>query len=179
MTGEKDAVLIVFAGLPGTGKTTVSRLLATRLGAVYLRIDTIEQTMKAAGVAEVGAGGYAVGNALAEANLRLGLHVVADCVNPVEASRAGWRDAAAAAAARLVDIQLVCSDVVEHRRRVEQRVADIPGLVVPRWEQVMARAMEARDDAHLVLDTAGVTPETLVERCLAYAGVSGSLGSAR
>ena len=40
--------LVVFSGLPGTGKTTVAKALAATLGAVYLRIDTIEQAMKSA-----------------------------------------------------------------------------------------------------------------------------------
>ena len=34
-------MLIVLAGLPGTGKSTIARLLAVRLKATYLRIDTI------------------------------------------------------------------------------------------------------------------------------------------
>ncbi len=55
--------LIVFGGLPGTGKTTVSRELTRRLEATYLRIDVIEQTLRAAGqtVDEIG---YVVVNAL-------------------------------------------------------------------------------------------------------------------
>jgi adenylate kinase family enzyme len=36
------AVLVVFGGLPGTGKTTLSRAVAEALGAVWLRIDAIE-----------------------------------------------------------------------------------------------------------------------------------------
>jgi predicted kinase len=36
----------VFSGLPGTGKTTISRDLAASLNAVYLRIDTIEQAIR-------------------------------------------------------------------------------------------------------------------------------------
>lgn len=36
------AVLYVFAGLPATGKTTLSRLLARELGAVHVRVDSIE-----------------------------------------------------------------------------------------------------------------------------------------
>lgn len=36
---------IVIGGLPGTGKTTLARLPAARLGAVRLRIDTIEQAI--------------------------------------------------------------------------------------------------------------------------------------
>lgn len=39
-------MLIVFSGLPSTGKTTVASDLATRTSAVYLRIDTIEQAVQ-------------------------------------------------------------------------------------------------------------------------------------
>ena len=69
-------ILVVFSGLPGTGKTSVARPLAARLHALYLRIDAIEQAMRDAGVSEVGVAGYAVANAVAEANLRLGRSVV-------------------------------------------------------------------------------------------------------
>jgi adenylate kinase len=41
------ALLVIFAGLPGTGKTTIARALARDLGAVYLRIDSIEQAILA------------------------------------------------------------------------------------------------------------------------------------
>jgi predicted kinase len=37
--------LIVFAGLPGTGKTTLARKLAKTLPAFLVRIDTIEQAL--------------------------------------------------------------------------------------------------------------------------------------
>ena len=39
-------MLIIFSGLPGSGKSTIARALAKRLGAVYLRIDTIEQAIR-------------------------------------------------------------------------------------------------------------------------------------
>jgi len=38
--------LFIFSGLPGTGKTTLSRQLAQHVGAAYLRIDTIEQALR-------------------------------------------------------------------------------------------------------------------------------------
>jgi predicted kinase len=168
MTDEQPPVLIVFSGLPGTGKTTVSKLLAARLRAVYLRIDTIEQAMKAAGAERIGPAGYAVANALATANLLLGHSIVADCVNPVQTSRQGWRDVAAAASARLVNIHLYCSDEAEHRRRVEDRTADIPGHILPTWDAVTLHEFEARDDDHLTLDTASLSATEIVTHCEAY-----------
>ena len=42
----RRASLIVLAGLPGVGKTTVARLLAQQAAALHLRIDTIEQTLR-------------------------------------------------------------------------------------------------------------------------------------
>lgn len=150
-------LLIAFAGLPGAGKTTLARALAHTRGAVYLRIDTIEQAIRDAGVlaGEVGPAGYIVGNALAEANLRLGLSVVADSVNPVPESRAGWRATAAAAGVPIAEVEVICSDPLEHRTRIETRSLDIPGLAAPDWPAVLSRAYAAWDRPRIVIDTAG------------------------
>ena len=53
-------MLIVVGGLPGTGKTTISRRLA--LAAAHLRIDLIEQVIRDSGALRgaVGASGSAV-----------------------------------------------------------------------------------------------------------------------
>jgi predicted kinase len=161
-------ILIVFGGLPGTGKTTVAQALATKLKATYLRIDAIEQAVKSSGIGEVGAAGYVVGNALAEANLKLGGSVVADCVNPVSESRNGWEQVAGRSSAQLVEIEIVCSDPVEHRKRVEGRTADIPGHVLPTWEAVMNHVFEPWDGDHLVLDTANMPIADVGQRAEAY-----------
>jgi predicted kinase len=152
-------VLIVFGGLPGTGKTTLARLAAREYRAVYLRIDTIEQALRASGAlaGEVGGAGYIVAYALAEANLRLGQTVVADSVNPLALTRDAWRQAASNAQSRIVEIEMVCSDLAEHRRRVETRTVDVAGLVLPTWEAVQQREYEEWDRPRLVLDTAGRT----------------------
>jgi predicted kinase len=39
------ALLVVFAGLPGSGKSVLGRGTATALGATYLRIDSIESAI--------------------------------------------------------------------------------------------------------------------------------------
>jgi predicted kinase len=165
--------LIVFGGLPGTGKTTVSRELAMRLAATYLRIDAIEQSLRNAGLA-IGATGYAVANALAAENLRLGRLVVADCVNPVQASRAGWRQTALQNLAHIVEIELVCSDWAVHRHRAEGRSPDVSGLELPGWEEIVNRHYEPWDREHLVLDTADGSRDDLVEQAEAY--IRGKIG---
>ena len=74
-------MLIILSGLPGVGKTTIARGLANALGAVHVRIDSMEQALRNMGVNVTGEG-YAVGQAVSEDNLRLGRIVIADCVNP-------------------------------------------------------------------------------------------------
>ncbi len=85
-------MLIVFGGLPGVGKTTLAKSVARELGAVYLRVDTIEHALRFSEMlqAEVGPAGYIVAYRLAEENLRLGRTVVADSVNPLNITRDAW-----------------------------------------------------------------------------------------
>ncbi|HEY0107035.1 MAG TPA: AAA family ATPase [Rhizomicrobium sp.] len=146
-------MLIVFAGLPGTGKSTLAAAYARETAAVYLRIDAIEQAIRDAG-GDVGPAGYMVGYALAGSNLRLGRTVVADSVNPIAPTRDAWRAVAMQAGAAVAEIEVVCSDPAEHRRRVETRTVDVPGLVPPSWREVMAHEYAPFDRDRLVIDTA-------------------------
>ena len=146
-------MLIVMSGLPGVGKTAISRELAIATGAVHLRIDSIEQALRSAGWRVEGEG-YAVAYALAADNLALGRTVIADCVNPWPLTRAAWRAVAERSGVRAVEIEVVCSDPVEHRRRVEQRRPDIDGHQLPSWQDVVERDYRPWDEPRLVLDTA-------------------------
>lgn len=147
-------MLVVFGGLPGSGKTSLARQLSRRLVATYLRIDTIEQALRQL-KGDVGIGGYLVGYALAEDNLRAGGKVIADSVNPLDETREAWRQVAERTGARMLEIEIVCSDPIEHRRRIESRTSDIPGLRLPTWSDVLEREYQDWTRPHLVIDTAG------------------------
>lgn len=152
-------MLYIFGGLPGTGKSTLSSALACRLNALYLRIDTIEQVLRNSGLVVDGDAGYRVGYGLALDNLRFGMKVVADSVNPLGITRKAWIDVALQAQSSFVEIEIICSDQIEHRRRIEQRKSDIAGLKLPRWKEVCSREYEKWDTPQIVIDTAGQTPD--------------------
>lgn len=155
ITRMAKPMLIVLGGLPGTGKTTIARELAARSPCAYLRIDTIEQALIRSGaLEEAGPAGYAVACELARSNLALGMPVIADCVNPLPVTREAWRAVAASTSSGLLELEIVCSDPAEHRRRVESRKADIPGLVPPTWEAVVRHEYEAWTTSRLVIDSA-------------------------
>lgn len=149
-------MLVVFGGLPGSGKTTLSRRVAAELSATLLRVDVIEAAMWRAGVDRAqptGIAAYVVAEALTDTHLSLGAAVVIDAVNPVQAARRPWRELAARHDVPLRVVEVVCGDHVEHRRRVEARVSDLTGFAVPTWQQVQAREYEPWREPRLTVDT--------------------------
>jgi len=164
-------MLIALGGLPGTGKTTIARELARRLRAVYLRIDSIVQALRASGMAEpMNDAGYRVAYRVAEDNLRAGMTVIADSVNPLPITREAWRAVAARAGVRVVEIEVTCSDAEEHRRRVESRIADIPGSRLPTWQEVLERDYWPWEGHPVRIDTAGRPVAELAAECLRHIG---------
>ena len=150
-------MLIVLAGLPGTGKTTIARELAPRLVAVHVRVDSIEGAIrrsKAHASVPMDEAGYLVGYAIAEDNLRLGHTVIADSVNPWPETRDAWTAVAARADVRTVEIEIVCSDLHEHERRVRSREPEPGGARRITWQEVLARDYRHWHRDRIVVDTA-------------------------
>lgn len=152
-------MLYIFGGLPATGKTELARFLSSMFGAVHIRVDTIEQTLKNSGVSDLYDEGYKVACALALENLKNGIPVIADSTNPVAASREAWLNVARTAESSYIEIEVICSDQKIHRERVEKRLSDIPNLILPSWESVTSRKYQQWQSACIVLDTSGKTPE--------------------
>lgn len=161
-------MLIILGGLPGTGKTTISRALASRRGAAYVRVDEIEQALVRCGDPEIGTKGYAVAYAVASSNLLLGLDVIADSVNPVEESRIGWRTVATQINAPFLEIEIVCTDLIEHRRRVEARSADIAGHQQPSWDTVTSQKYATWATDRVLVDTAKLNVDQAVKAIEAH-----------
>jgi predicted kinase len=155
-------MLVVFGGLPGTGKTSVARLVADALDATFLRVDSIEVAIERVGgpLRDVPAG-YAAANAVAADQLRARRPVVVDAVNPVRIARAGWTELARDCAVPLRFVWVVLPDEAEHRRRVESRVADIHGHVLPTWADVVRQQHDEWSEPHLELDNSSSLDEAV------------------
>jgi predicted kinase len=125
--------------------------------ASFVRLDAVESGIVAAGLStfeSLGPAGYAVAHHIVRSCLGAGLHVVVDAVNPVRAAREAWRDLGRACGADALLVEVRCSDVNEHRRRVESRTADLPGHQVPSWNDLEGFHFEEWPDADLRADTA-------------------------
>jgi predicted kinase len=174
---NRQPVLICVGGLPATGKSTIARKIAADLGAAFVRIDSIETAIgRAEGRFEETNGwdlppGYLVGYAVAADQLRNGVDVVAESVSPLHVSRDAWRETGLDAGAHVVEVEVVCSDATEHRRRAEERVIDVPGLAKPTWEQISNREYHSWERDRLVVDTAMLDVDEsvrLVRRTVGY-----------
>jgi predicted kinase len=133
----------VVSGLPGTGKSAVAAALATRLAAVHVSVDPLEDALLGAGLPpswETGVAAYETARAVAEMNLLGGRDVVVDAVNDSPEARETWRRAADGAGAVLAHVLLTLDDAAEHRRRLAGRGRRFTHVPEPTWDEVRARA---------------------------------------
>jgi predicted kinase len=163
------ATLVVMAGLPATGKSSIAREVARQTGAVWLRIDSMDQAIWASGTApnDLQDWTYRAAQAVALDNLSLGRDVVGDCVNDSREAREGWQQIGQRSGAKVVWLEIICDDPEEHRRRVETRTSDISGLPLPDWDAAMKRDYDPWEWDRLTIDTAHQSLEKCVDVVLA------------
>jgi predicted kinase len=159
--------LFIFSGLPASGKTNLSKLLAKSKGAVYLRVDTVEQALRDSSF-DVLEEGYGVCYRIALDNLKLGLSVVADSCNPIELTRRAWEQVARTANADFVNFEIICSDESEHKKRAETRTTDVENFKLPTWEEIENHEYHEWPHEHerTVIDTAARTESECFEMLL-------------
>lgn len=164
--------LIVFAGLPGTGKSSLAEAVGRELGIPVFAKDWLEATLRRSGLGaseKAGYAGYELLTTLAQRQLQLGQSVILDSVASSEAVRARWRELAATHHADWRVIECVCSDEASHRARLAVRERGIPGWHELTWEDVeRVKAYYAEwQDERLTIDTVSPLAEN-IKTVLAY-----------
>jgi len=150
-------ILYIFSGLPASGKSSLAAGLSKKLGASFIRVDTIEQALKDLYGDEITLydQGYQIAYRLAADSLKQGLSAVADSCNSVKESRAAWQKVATDLNLNFVNIEVTCSDKNEHKKRIETRISSVPNLVLPTWEQVKSREYQTWQTDIVRIDTSG------------------------
>lgn len=137
--------LIIFAGLPGTGKSSLAEAAAREWHSPVFAKDWLEATLRRSGLGQepatarlLGYAGYELLTTLAQRQLAQGQSAVLDSVATFERLRQRWRDLAAAYGAAFYAIECTCSDEAIHRARLDGRQRGIPGWYELTWPQVVA-----------------------------------------
>ncbi len=161
--------LIILGGMAGTGKTSIAVLLCKALHAAHVRVDTVEHALLSSlgKDFELKALGYRAAYAIAEDNLRNGLTVVADSVNPWGVTRAAWMRVATRCDVPPTEIEIICSDAEVHEKRLANAKTDEAGVKPPTWAEVMARHYEPWSRDRIVIDTAHQSIEESAAQILA------------
>ena len=135
-------MLIVFSGLPGTGKSALAEALGRELSIPVYAKDWLESTLLQCELVPgneakpLGSAGYQLLTVLAERQLMLGQSVILDSVASTESIRSSWRQLAAKYDAQWRVIECICSDESLHRARMGVRQRNIPGWHELEWLEV-------------------------------------------
>lgn len=139
---DAQSQVVIFTGLPGTGKSTLAEQVARTAGAPAFAGDWLMGGLKPAHAAlakldrsEYVAAWFGLLRTLVTRQLMLGQDAVVDDLVS-EDQVAAWRETAARFSARMFLIECVCSDEVIHRERIEGRVRGIPGWHEVGWDHV-------------------------------------------
>lgn len=167
--------LIVFSGLPGTGKSTLAEAVGQQLLIPVFAKDWLEASLLQSELApsgqnkSLGYASYELLTLLAKRQLMLGQSVILDSVAATRSIRSEWRRLAKRYQAERRVIECVCSDESIHRARLKVRQRSIPGWHELEWsevERVKGYYVPWRQE-HLTLEMANPFDENLA-RAIGY-----------
>lgn len=127
------------AGLPASGKSTIAERIRERTGFPMISVDPLESAILSAGIdadQPTGLAAYLVAETLAGAVLETGGSVIVDAVNAVTPAREQWVGLAGRHGATLSFVEVICSDPIVHRSRLEARNRNLPHVNEPTWHAV-------------------------------------------
>jgi predicted kinase len=166
-----DPFLVVFAGAPGVGKSTLARALARELRAAYLDKDTIKDAALALGrelrvensMQFAGALSYTLLVPLARDNLTLGTHVIIDSPAGYRAFQDAVEQLVRSVKVNFKLVECITTDEALLRERIERRAPDMPEHRVRDWDgyQQARERLERMSGPRLVVDTAEAVPVNL------------------
>ena len=161
--------LIVFSGLPGTGKSTLAESVAKQQRVPVFAKDWLEASLLSNGLMPtitekpLGFASYDLLTTLAERQLMLGQSVILDSVASTETIRDAWRKISKQYGADWRVIECVCSDQAMHRSRLGIRKRNIPGWHELTWSDVekVKQYYAVWEEEHLILDMVNPFEENL------------------
>lgn len=163
-----EATLIMFAGMPGSGKTTLARMLARHLNLPVFSKDRVQRVLRDHHLTAENTGdGYYIILDMADEQLDLGVSVILDATFPLDHFRMVASEIAARHQARLCPFYCHCSDDAVWHSRMNQRVQYVPGWKPVGWDDVlrMRQYYQPWNENAVVLDSIH-QPETNFPRVL-------------
>jgi hypothetical protein len=162
--------LIVVTGIPGTGKSTIAESVGSALAIPVFGFDWVLGAIvpRLPGVVEtpvLAAMGFELLITLALRQLAMGQSAILDLPGEDPAGQRRLESLAERFTARLKVIECICSDLQQHRQRVEGRQRHIPGWnqTVPWSPRLLARRETFRhwDADTLVLDAVDAAEQNI------------------
>lgn len=163
---NRSRTFIVMRGYPGTGKSTIARLLAASLRAPLIDRDILRQMAvdSFGNLPQVGYFAYELMFALAREQLRLGLSVVVDSPLTYRSTYETCREIARAFSTPMLVVQCQCPADVQ-RRRLEGRKGQVSSFQITSWEEweQWKSRFEEFDDHGCIIDTSHPMDESLAK----------------